>query len=108
MSENITNTTDANFDSDVLQSNIPVLVDFLAEWCNPCRMVAPILEQIAEDFKGKIKIVKMDVDKNPNTPSQYGVRGIPNLILFKDGEVIASKVGALSKSQLTTFLNEYC
>ena len=108
MSENITNTTDANFDSDVLQSNIPVLVDFWAEWCNPCRMVAPILEQIAEDFKGKIKIVKMDVDKNPNTPSQYGVRGIPNLILFKDGEVIASKVGALSKSQLTTFLNEYC
>ncbi|MCG8434968.1 MAG: thioredoxin TrxA [Gammaproteobacteria bacterium] len=105
MSENIVATTDDAFEQDVLQSEVPVLVDYWAEWCGPCKMIAPILDEIAGDYSSKIRIVKLNIDENPQTPPKYGVRGIPTLMLFKGGNVEATKVGALSKSQLAAFLD---
>ncbi|MBL4679754.1 MAG: thioredoxin TrxA [Pseudomonadales bacterium] len=104
MSE-ISHVTDANFEADVLNSDVPVLVDYWAEWCGPCKVIAPILEEIASEYDGKMKVCKLDIDANEATPPKYGIRGIPTLMLFKDGEVEATKVGALSKSQLTAFLD---
>lgn len=98
-------TSDANFDTDVLQCELPVLVDFWAEWCGPCKMISPILDEISAEYAGKVKVAKLNIDENPSTPPKYGVRGIPTLMLFKNGEVDATQVGALSKSQLTDFLN---
>lgn len=107
MSENILAVTDQSFDSDVLKANLPVLVDFWAEWCGPCKMIAPILEEVAKDYSGKLKVAKVNVDENSNTPGQYGIRGIPTLLLFKGGNVVATKVGALSKSQLAAFIDSH-
>lgn len=106
MSENILNTSDANFDTDILQSDMPVLLDFWADWCGPCKMIAPVLEEIATDYAAKLKVAKLNIDDNNETPAKYGVRGIPTLLLFKNGEVVATKVGALTKSQLAAFLDE--
>jgi thioredoxin 1 len=105
MSENITHVTDATFDADVLQSGTPVLVDFWAEWCGPCKMIAPVLEEVAVSHAGKLKIAKVDVDDNREIAAKYGIRGIPTLLLFKNGELAAQKVGALSKAQLTAFVD---
>ena len=105
MSENIVYLSDADFENDVLKSELPVLVDYWAEWCGPCRMIAPILEEIAKDYAGRVKVAKLNIDENPGTPPKYGIRGIPTLMLFKDGAVAATKVGALSKSQLASFLD---
>ncbi len=105
MSGNLSAVTDDSFEQDVLKSSTPVLVDFWAEWCGPCKMITPILEEISGDYDGKLKIVKLNIDENPGTPPKFGIRGIPTLILFKDGAVEATKVGALSKSQLTAFLD---
>ncbi len=99
-------TSDADFEADVLKSDVPVLVDFWAEWCQPCRMISPIVEEIAKEYEGKVKVYKVNVDENTETPAKYGVRGIPSLLIFKDGDVSATKVGALSKSQLAAFLDE--
>jgi thioredoxin 1 len=97
--------TDDSFEQDVIKSSEPVLVDYWAEWCGPCKMIAPILDEIASEYSGKIKVVKLNIDDNPQTPPKYGIRGIPTLMLFKDGNVEATKVGALSKSQLTAFID---
>ncbi|MAA74569.1 MAG: thiol reductase thioredoxin [Salinisphaeraceae bacterium] len=105
MSENIVTVTDDSFDTDVLGSDTPVLVDYWAEWCGPCKMIAPVLDEIADEFDGKIKVAKLNIDENQDTPPKYGIRGIPTLMLFKNGEVAGTKVGSLSKSQLTEFLN---
>ena len=105
MSEKIVHLSDAGFEQDVLESAKPVLVDYWAEWCGPCKMIAPILEDIAEEYDGRVTIAKLNIDKNPSTPPKYGIRGIPTLMLFKNGTVEATKVGALSKSQLTAFLD---
>ncbi len=105
MSELIVHVTDDSFESDVLKSSQPVLVDYWADWCGPCKMIAPVLEDIASEYAGKVKIAKLNIDENPNTPPRYGIRGIPTLMLFKDGEVEATKVGAVSKSQLTAFID---
>jgi len=105
MSENIVHVTDGTFEQDVLQSSDPVLVDYWAEWCSPCKAIAPILGEIAEEYAGKLKIAKLNIDDNPSTPPKYGIRGIPTLMLFKDGNVEATKVGALTKSQLAAFLD---
>ncbi|MGD8587829.1 MAG: thioredoxin TrxA [Chromatiales bacterium] len=105
MSEQILHVTDDSFESDVLKSNQPVLIDYWAEWCGPCKMIAPVLDEIATEYAGKLKVAKLNIDDNPNTPPRYGIRGIPTLMLFKDGEVEATKVGAVSKSQLVAFID---
>ncbi len=104
MSDNIVHISDASFENDVLKSNVPVLVDYWAEWCGPCKMIAPILEEITGDYQGKLKIAKVNVDENPQVTQKYGIRSIPTLMMFKDGNVQAQKVGAMSKSQLTAFI----
>jgi thioredoxin 1 len=105
VSERIVHVTDDSFEQEVLQSSNPVLVDYWADWCGPCKMIAPVLDEIADEYEGKIRIAKLNIDENPNTPPRYGIRGIPTLMLFKDGEVEATKVGAVSKSQLTAFID---
>ena len=105
MSEHIQYVTDASFKSDVLESAVPVLVDYWAEWCGPCKMIAPILDEVAKDYSGRLKVAKLNIDENPKTPGEYGIRGIPTLILFKGGNVEATKIGAMSKSQLTAFID---
>lgn len=106
MSDSITHITDSSFDQEVLQSDVPVLVDYWAEWCGPCKMIAPILDEIAADYEGKLKITKLNIDENPETPPKFGIRGIPTLMIFKGGDVQSTKVGALSKSQLTAFIDQ--
>ena len=106
-SELIKHVSDASFDADVIQSGKPVLVDYWAEWCGPCKMIAPILDEIASEYKDRLRIAKLNIDENPQTPPKFGIRGIPTLILFKNGSVEAQKVGALSKSQLATFLDQH-
>ena len=101
----IVHVSDDSFEQDVLKSNDPVLVDYWAEWCGPCKMIAPVLEEVAKEYSGKLRIAKLNIDDNPNTPPKYGIRGIPTLMLFKNVEVEATKVGAVSKSQLTAFLD---
>ncbi len=105
MSDKIVHVTDDDFETEVLKSSEPVLVDYWAEWCGPCKMIAPVLDEIANEYDGRVKIAKLNIDDNPNTPPRYGIRGIPTLMLFKDGEVEATKVGAVSKSQLTAFID---
>jgi thioredoxin 1 len=105
MSEHIVYVTDATFKSEVLESPTPVLVDYWAEWCGPCKMIAPILDDVSRDYAGKLKVAKLNIDENPKIPGEYGIRGIPTLILFKGGNVEATKIGALSKSQLTAFID---
>ncbi|WP_138517455.1 thioredoxin TrxA [Limnobacter alexandrii] len=106
-SDLIKHVSDASFDSDVLKTDGPVLVDYWAEWCGPCKMIAPILDDLSSEYKGKLQIAKMNVDENSETPAKYGIRGIPTLMLFKNGAVVATKVGALSKSQLAAFIDSH-
>jgi thioredoxin 1 len=105
-SELIKHTTDATFEADVLKSSHPVLVDYWAEWCGPCKMIAPILDEVATSYEGKLQIAKMNVDENRDIPAKFGIRGIPTLMIFKNGELAATKVGAMSKSQLTAFIDQ--
>ncbi len=105
MSDKILYVTDATFDKEVLQASGPVLVDYWAEWCGPCKMIAPILDEIASEYGAKLKVAKLNIDENPVTPPKFGIRGIPTLMLFKGGNVEATKVGAVSKSQLTAFID---
>jgi thioredoxin 1 len=107
MSEHIHYVTDATFDAEVTQAALPVLVDYWAEWCGPCRMIAPILDEIAKEYAGRLTVAKLNVDENQQTPQKFGVRGIPTLMLFKNGNIEATKVGALSKSQLTAFIDSH-
>ncbi|GAA0220187.1 thioredoxin TrxA [Castellaniella daejeonensis] len=106
MSDSIKHVSDASFAGDVLQSDLPVLVDYWAEWCGPCKMVAPLLDEAAAQYQGRLTIAKLNVDENPDSAAKYGIRGIPTLMLFKDGKVAATKVGALSRTQLQAFLDE--
>ena len=105
MSVQILYVTDAAFEQEVLQSTTPVLVDYWAEWCGPCKMIAPILDEVAKEYQARLKVAKLNIDENPMTPPKYGIRGIPTLMIFKNGNVEATKVGALSKSQLTAFID---
>ncbi len=105
VSSEIVHVTDDTFEDEVLKSNTPVLVDYWAEWCGPCKMIAPILDEVVGEYQGRLKVCKLNIDENPATPPKFGIRGIPTLMLFKDGSVEATKVGALSKSQLTAFLD---
>ncbi len=105
MSANIINVTDETFEAEVLKAEGPVLVDYWAEWCGPCKMIAPVLEEIAEEYNGKLKVCKLNIDENEQTPPKFNIRGIPTLMLFKNGNVDATKVGALSKSQLAAFID---
>ena len=105
MSEHIHYVTDDSFDQEVLQSTLPVLVDYWADWCGPCKMIAPILDEVAQEYAGRIKVAKLNIDENQQTPPKFGIRGIPTLMIFKNGNVEATKVGALSKSQLTAFID---
>lgn len=101
----VVHVSDTSFDEDVLNSALPVLIDYWAEWCGPCKMIAPILEEVAEEYAGKIKTVKINIDDNPQAPTKYGIRSIPTLMVFRDGEVLGTKIGAVSKSQLTEFID---
>ena len=105
MSDKIIHLTDDSFDTDVLKADGAILVDFWAEWCGPCKMIAPILDEIADEYQGKLTVAKLNIDQNPGTAPKYGIRGIPTRLLFKNGEVAATKVGALSKGQLKEFLD---
>ena len=105
MSANILNTSDVNFEDDVLKAELPVLVDYWAEWCGPCKMIAPVLDVIASEYEGRLLVCKLNIDENTDTPARFGIRGIPTLMLFKGGESVISKVGALSKSQLSAFID---
>lgn len=105
MSERILQVSDDSFETDVLKAGTPVLVDFWAEWCGPCKMIAPILDDVAAEYEGKVSVAKVNIDHNPATPAKFGIRGIPTLLLFKDGKLAATKVGALSKTQLKEFLD---
>lgn len=105
MSDQITHVTDESFEPEVLKSDVPVLVDYWAEWCGPCKAIAPVLDEVAKQYGGKLKVAKVNVDENQEIPKKYGIRGIPTLMLFKNGNIEATKVGALSKSQLTAFLD---
>jgi thioredoxin 1 len=107
MSQHLQNVTDAAFDQEVLKSGTPVLVDFWAEWCGPCKMLTPVLEEVAGEYTNRLKVVKINVDENNEVPAKYGIRGIPTLILFKNGSILATKVGALTKSQLVSFLDSH-
>ena len=106
MAENVLQVSDDNFEAEVIKSDIPAMVDFWAAWCGPCRAIAPVVEELASDFAGKVKVAKMNVDENPKTPGQYGIRAIPTLIIFKDGEVADQITGAVSKSHLENALNK--
>lgn len=105
VSDRIIHVTDASFEQDVIKADHPVLVDYWAEWCGPCKMIAPVLDEIAAEYQGRLSVAKLNIDQNPDTPPRYGIRGIPTLMLFKEGEVEATKVGAISKSQLTAFID---
>lgn len=105
MSDLVLHVSDSQFDEAVIKASGPILVDYWAEWCGPCKMIAPVLDAIAAEYAGKLKVVKLNIDDNPQTPQHYGVRGIPTLMLFKDGEVEATKVGALSKAELAKFID---
>lgn len=105
MSENIHYVTDDTFEQEVLQSGLPVLVDYWADWCGPCKMISPVLDELSKEYAGRLKVCKLNIDENQATPPKYGIRGIPTLMLFKNGNVEATKVGALSKSQLTAFVD---
>jgi thioredoxin 1 len=105
MGDQIVHVTDTSFEDDVLKSDVPVLVDFWAAWCGPCKMIAPILDEVAGAYAGKVKVCKVDVDANTDTPAKFGIRGIPTLLMFKGGEIVGQKVGALSKTQLTAFVD---
>jgi thioredoxin 1 len=106
MAEHIVHISDESFEEEVLQSERPVLIDYWAEWCGPCKMIAPVLDEIATEYSDRLKVVKLNIDDNPQTPPKYGIRGIPTLMVFKDGQVEATKVGAVSKAQLTAFLDD--
>ena len=106
MGEHIVHISDESFEEEVLQSERPVLIDYWAEWCGPCKMIAPVLDEIATEYSDRLKVVKLNIDDNPQTPPKYGIRGIPTLMVFKNGQVEATKVGAVSKAQLTAFLDE--
>ena len=106
MSDNILHISDESFETEVLQSEKPVLIDYRAEWCGPCKMIAPVLDEIATEYSDRLKVVKLNIDDNPQTPPKYGIRGIPTLMVFKAGQVEATKVGAVSKAQLTAFLDD--
>ena len=105
MNNSIIHVTDSSFEEDVLKSETPVMVDYWAEWCGPCKMIAPILDEIADDYTGTMTVAKINIDANPQTPQKYAVRGIPTLMIFKGGEVIGTKVGAASKQQLSAFID---
>lgn len=105
MSEHVLHISDTSFENDVLKSTMPVLVDFWAEWCGPCKMIAPLLDEVATEYDSRLKIAKMNVDHNTQTPAKFGIRGIPTLMIFKNGELVATKVGALTKSQLKVFID---